>query len=60
MNRAVMAVSGGLVLLGLVLAFYVHINWLILSALAGADIVLGALTGFSLVASVLRILGVGR
>jgi hypothetical protein len=60
MKRSVVAVWGGLVLLGLVLGFYVHINWLMLSAVTGADILLGALTGRSLVAGVLQRFGGGR
>ena len=57
-DRIVMAWAGLVILASLLLAVYVHPNWLWLTAFAGANLLQSAFTGFCPLVLVLRKLGV--
>jgi hypothetical protein len=56
-DRIILTIAGSLTLLGCVLALTVHINWLALPALVGANLLLFAGTGFCPMAWVFKKLG---
>ncbi len=56
-DRAVFAFAGFVVLLGLVLAAFVHPYWLALTVFAGANMFQAAFTGFCPAAMVFKRLG---
>lgn len=56
-DRAVMAFAGFVVLVGVALAFYVHIYWLALPAFVGLNLLQAAFTGFCPLARILSALG---
>jgi hypothetical protein len=56
-DRIVLAVAGTFILLSLLLAVYVNINWLWFTAFVGANLLQSAFTGFCPMASILKKLG---
>jgi hypothetical protein len=60
LDRAVMRFAGLVVLLSAVLAWFVHPNWLGLTAFAGLNLLQASFTGFCPAASVFKRLGVKR
>lgn len=56
-DRAVMAFAGLVVLVGVALAFYVHIYWLAVPAFVGLNLLQAAFTGFCPLAKILGALG---
>jgi len=57
-DRIVMAWAGFVILTSLLLAVYVHPNWLWLTAFAGANLLQSAFTGFCPLVVILRKFGV--
>ena len=57
-DRAVMAFAGAMVLVSLLLAVYVHSNWMWLAAFVGANLLQASFTGFCPMAMILKKLGV--
>ncbi len=55
-SRLVFGIYGAVVLAGMFFAWYWHIYWLVLPALAGLDMVLVAITGVGLVTWLARAL----
>ena len=56
-DRAVFALAGGMVLLGVVLGWLVSPWWLLLAAFVGANMLQAAFTGFCPAASIVNWLG---
>lgn len=56
-DRIVFAVAGSFILLSLLLAVYVNINWLWFTGFVGANLLQSAFTGFCPMAIVLKKLG---
>ncbi|HYN77999.1 MAG TPA: DUF2892 domain-containing protein [Lamprocystis sp. (in: g-proteobacteria)] len=56
-ERIVLAVAGSFILLSVLLAVYVNINWLWFTAFVGANLLQAAFTGFCPMAVILRKLG---
>lgn len=56
-DRIVLAFAGALILVSLALAFTVHVYWLALTALVGANLLQAAFTGWCPLAMVLKKLG---
>ncbi|MFY9973173.1 MAG: DUF2892 domain-containing protein [Chromatiaceae bacterium] len=56
-DRIVLAVAGAFILLSLLLAVYVNINWLWFTAFVGANLLQSAFTGFCPMALILKKLG---
>ena len=56
-ERIVLAFAGTVVLLSLLLAVYVNLNWLWLTAFVGANLLQSAFTGFCPLAIILKKLG---
>lgn len=56
-DRAVMAIAGAVVLLGLALGIWVHTGWFWLTAFVGANLLQASFTGFCPLAMMLRKLG---
>ena len=56
-DRIVLAVAGTFILLSLLLAVYVNINWLWFTAFVGANLLQSAFTGFCPMAVILKKLG---
>ncbi|BFP40779.1 DUF2892 domain-containing protein [Flavobacteriaceae bacterium GF1] len=57
-NRIVRAVAGSFVLISLLLAVYVNINWLWFTAFVGANLLQSSITKWCLMEDILRKLGV--
>jgi hypothetical protein len=57
-DRAVLAFAGLVVLTGILLAHFVNVWWILLSAFAGANLLQAAFTGFCPAAMVAKALGV--
>ena len=58
LDRAVMAFAGAMVLASLVLAHYVSVNWLWLTAFVGLNLIQASFTGFCPAAMVFKSMGV--
>jgi hypothetical protein len=56
-DRIVLAVAGGFVLLSVLLAVYVNIHWLWFTGFVGANLLQSAFTGFCPLAVILKRLG---
>ena len=56
-DRMVMAFAGTVILVGVVLAYYVHIYWLALPAFVGFNLLQSAFTGFCPLAKILKAAG---
>jgi uncharacterized membrane protein (Fun14 family) len=56
-ERIVLAVAGAFILVSLLLAVYVNINWLWFTAFVGANLLQSAFTGFCPMALILKKLG---
>ena len=56
-ERIVLAVAGTFILLSVLLAVYVNINWLWFTAFVGANLLQSAFTGFCPMAIILKKLG---
>jgi hypothetical protein len=56
-DRAVMAFAGLVILVGVALAYYVHIYWLALPAFVGLNLLQAAFTGFCPLAKILKAVG---
>ena len=56
-ERIVLAVAGSFILLSLLLAVYVNLNWLWFTAFVGANLFQSAFTGFCPLAVILKRLG---
>ena len=56
-DRAVFALAGSMVLLGVVLGWLVSPSWLLLAAFVGANMLQAAFTGFCPAASIFKWLG---
>lgn len=59
-ERIVRAVAGIIVLISIVLAFYVHINWLWLGVFVGVNLLQSAVTKFCPLEKILDMLGVEK
>jgi len=57
-NRIVRAVAGSFVLISLLLAIYVNINWLWFTAFVGANLLQSSMTKWCLMDTILTKLGV--
>ena len=57
-NRYIRAIAGAFILLSLLLAVYVNINWLWFTAFVGANLLQSAFTGWCLMEDILKKLGV--
>jgi hypothetical protein len=57
-NRIVRAIAGSFILVSLLLAIYVNINWLWLTAFVGANLLQSSLTKWCLLDDILRWTGV--
>lgn len=57
-ERWVLAVAGGFVLLSLALAHWIHPSWLWFTTFVGANLLQSAFTGFCPLAIVLKALGI--
>ena len=57
-DRLVMRFAGTVVLIGLLLATFVSLNWLWLTAFVGANLLQSSFTGFCPLALVLKRLGI--
>lgn len=56
-DRIVLAVAGSFILLSVLLAVYVNINWLWFTAFVGANLLQSAFTGFCPMALILKKMG---
>jgi hypothetical protein len=56
-DRIVLAFAGAVILVSILLAVYVNINWLWLTAFVGANLLQSAFTGFCPLAMILKKLG---
>lgn len=56
-DRIVFAVAGSFILLSLLLAVYVNINWLWFTGFVGANLLQSAFTGFCPMAIILKKIG---
>lgn len=56
-ERIVLAFAGSVILLSLLLAVYVNLNWLWFTAFVGANLLQSAFTGFCPLALILKRLG---
>ncbi|MGE5153938.1 MAG: DUF2892 domain-containing protein [Bdellovibrio bacteriovorus] len=56
-DRIVLAVAGTFILLSVLLAVYVNINWLWFTAFVGANLLQSAFTGFCPMALILKKMG---
>ncbi len=57
-NRIVRAVAGSFILLSLVLAIYVNLNWLWFTAFVGANLLQSSITRWCLMEDILKKFGV--
>ena len=57
-NRIVRAVAGSFILISLILAVYVHMNWLWFTAFVGANLLQSAFTKWCLMEDILTRFGV--
>lgn len=57
-NRIIRAIAGTFILISLVLAMYVHINWLWFTAFVGANLLQSSMTKWCLMEDILVKLGV--
>lgn len=57
-NRIVHAVAGTLIILSLLMAIYVHINWLWLTAFVGVNLFQSSITNWCLMNDMLKKIGV--
>lgn len=57
-DRIVLAVAGGFILLSLLLSHYHSSNWLWFTAFVGANMLQAAFTGFCPLAKILKALGI--
>jgi hypothetical protein len=57
-DRIVLAFAGAVILVSILLAVYVNINWLWLTAFVGANLLQSAFTGFCPMAMILKKLGI--
>lgn len=57
-NRIVRAVAGAFILISLLLAVYVHINWLWFTAFVGLNLLQSSFTKWCLMEDILKKLGV--
>lgn len=58
LNRYIRAIAGSLILISLLLAIYVNINWLWFTAFVGANLLQSSFTKWCLMEDILRKLGV--
>jgi hypothetical protein len=56
-DRIVLAFAGAVTLVSVLLAVYVNINWLWLTAFVGANLLQSAFTGFCPLATILKKMG---
>ena len=59
-NRYIRAIAGTFVLISLLLAVYVNINWLWFTAFVGANLLQSSLTKWCLMETILKKIGVGK
>ncbi len=57
-NRLVRGIAGSFILISLLLAIYVNLNWLWFTAFVGANLLQSALTKWCLMEKILKNLGV--
>lgn len=57
-NRIVRAIAGAFILMSLLLAVYVHINWLWFTAFVGLNLLQSSFTKWCLMEDILKKLGV--
>jgi hypothetical protein len=57
-NRCIRAIAGTFVLLSLLLAIYVNINWLWFTAFVGVNLIQSSITKWCLMETILKKLGV--
>jgi hypothetical protein len=56
-DRIVLAVAGAMVLVSVLLAYFHHIYWLILTGFVGVNLLQSAFTGFCPLAMILKAMG---
>lgn len=57
-NRIVRAIAGSFILISLILAIYVHINWLWFTAFVGANLLQSSITKWCLMDTIIEKFGV--
>lgn len=57
-NRYINAIAGSFILISLILAHYVHPNWIWFTAFVGANLLQSAFTNWCLMAIILKKIGV--
>ncbi|MDT8347675.1 MAG: DUF2892 domain-containing protein [Flavobacteriaceae bacterium] len=57
-NRLIRAIAGSFILISLILAVYVNINWLWFTAFVGANLLQSSITKWCLMEDILKKLGV--
>jgi len=58
LNRYIRAIAGSLIIISVVLAVYVNINWLWFTAFVGANLLQSSFTKWCLMEDILRKIGV--
>lgn len=58
MNRLVRGIAGSFILISLLLAIYINLNWLWFTAFVGANLLQSSLTKWCLMEDILKKLGV--
>jgi hypothetical protein len=58
LNRYIRAIAGSLIIISVVLAVYININWLWFTAFVGANLLQSSFTKWCLMEDILRKLGV--
>ena len=59
-NRYIRAIAGTFILISLILAIYVNINWLWFTAFVGANLLQSSFTKWCLMEDILKKLGVAK
>lgn len=57
-ERIIRAVAGVLILLSITLAYSIHINWLLLSAFVGINLLQSSITKFCPLENILKAMGI--
>ncbi len=60
LERSIRAIAGTFILISILLAVYVNINWLWFTAFVGANLLQSSMTQWCLMEKILQKLGVGK
>ena len=60
LNRYIRAIAGSLILISLLLAIYVNINWLWFTAFVGANLLQSSITKWCLMEDILKKFGIKK